>query len=209
MMRLRSFTSFAIAATAMLLASGCADNLAAPKSEVASPEGLPQESLNSLLGLVLPSPKTITPVLRTTALRNDVTVSKTIGVLGGTITVPEAGLTIVVPPLAVAKSTPFRITARAGDAVAYEFEPHGTKFTLPLVVTQNLRNVKVDKNLLGLGLSLGYFPDSKQPTSVTELLNVNVDLLGQTAISTVWHFSGYIYASGRDGRGGDGGDAGY
>ena len=111
----------------------------------------------------------------------------------------------MVPPLAVAKSTTFRITARAGDAVAYEFEPHGTKFTLPLVVTQNLRNVKVDKNLLGLGLSLGYFPDSKQPTSVTELLNVNVDLLGQTAISTVWHFSGYIYASGRDGRGGEGG----
>ena len=53
--------------------------------------------------------------------------------------------------------------------------------------------------------STGYYPDDTKITSVTELLNVNVDLLNQTAISTIWHFSGYIYASGRsDGGGGDG-----
>jgi hypothetical protein len=33
---------------------------------------------------------------------------------------------------------------------------------------------------------------------VTELLNINLNLLNQTAVFTVTHFSGYIVASGRD-----------
>lgn len=198
-MRLRSLTTLAVAAAATLIASGCAnDSPAAPKSELpAATPAAPQASLTSALGSLLGSPTTITPLQRNTPLRADIVVSKTIGVLGGTIVVPDAGLTLVVPPLAVAKNTTFRVTARAGSAVAYEFEPHGTKFTLPLVMTQSLRGVKTDNALLNLGLSLGYFPDSNAPTSVTELLNVNLDLLNSTAISTIWHFSGYIYASGR------------
>jgi hypothetical protein len=33
-------------------------------------------------------------------------------------------------------------------------------------------------------------------TSVTELLGVDVNLLSQTAVFSVWHFSGYILAGG-------------
>jgi len=200
-MRLRSLTTFAVAAAATLIASGCAnDTPAAPKSE--SPAS--RAALTSVLGSVLGAPTTVTPVLRSTPLSTDLTVSKTIGILGGTLVIPDAGLTIVVPPLAVAKPTQFQVTARAGSAMAYDFEPHGIKFTTPLVMTQSLRGVKMDSGLLNLGLSLGYYPDATQITSVTELLNVNIDLLNQTAVSTIWHFSGYIYASGRNSDGGDG-----
>jgi ZU5 domain len=195
MTRLRSLTTLAVAAAATFIASGCAnDSPAAPKSEVTVAQG----SLTSTLGSLLGTPKTITPVLRTTPLPSDVSVAKTIGVLGGTLVIPEAGVTIVVPPLAVSKPTDFRVTARAGSALAYDFEPHGIKFAVPLVMTQSLRGVQTDKGLLNLGLSLGYYPDPTKPTSVTELLNVTIDLVNQTAISTIWHFSGYIYASGRD-----------
>lgn len=193
-MRLRSLTTFAVAVAATFIASGCAnDSPAAPKSEIPKP----QASLSSVLGSVLGAPKTITPILRTTPLPADVTVSKTIGVLGGSLVIPDAGVTIVVPPLAVARATTFKVTARAGSALAYDFEPHGIKFTVPLVMTQSLRGVQMDNSLLNLGLSIGYYPDGSKITSVTELLNVNVDLLGQTAVSSIWHFSGYIYASGR------------
>lgn len=88
----------------------------------------------------------------------------------------------------------------AGDKLAYEFEPHGLKFTLPLVMTQNLTKTDASGGLLGLlNLKVGYFPDDKNVTSVTELLGVQLDLLNQTAITTLWHFSGYIVAVGRDG----------
>jgi hypothetical protein len=52
--------------------------------------------------------------------------------------------------------------------------------------------------LSGLALKLGYFPDANHVTSVTELLNVQLDVLHLTAVSTIWHFSGYIFAGGRE-----------
>jgi ZU5 domain len=206
-MRLRSFTTLAVAVAATFIASGCAnDGPAAPRSEAPAPQApqAPDASLLGLLGSALGGSKTITPALRSTPLPTNVTVSKTIGILGGTLVIPQAGVTIVVPPLAVARPTKFSVTARAGAALAYDFEPHGTKFTLPLIMTQSLRGVKTNQGLLNLGLSLGYYPDNNKPTSVTELLNVNVDLLNLTAVSTIWHFSGYIYASGRESDGGEG-----
>jgi hypothetical protein len=91
------------------------------------------------------------------------------------------------------------VTALAGSSVAYEFEPHGIKFTVPLVATQSLKGTQAQTGGLINPLSLfaGYFPDSKQITSVSELLNLNVNVLGQTSVLTIWHFSGYIIATGR------------
>jgi hypothetical protein len=200
-MRLRSLTTFAVAASATFIAYGCAsDNPAAPTA-VAPPSAstaAPQASLlGGLLGSITSTSTTITPIQRITPLAQNLTTSKTIGILGGVLSIPQAGLTVVVPPLAVLRSTKFSVTARAGSDMAYDFEPHGIKFTTPLVMTQSLTNAKVDGGLLDLGLSLGYYPDAKNITSVTELLSVNLDLLHLTAVSTIWHFSGYIYASGR------------
>jgi hypothetical protein len=69
-----------------------------------------------------------------------------------------------------------------------------------LFVTQDLRNTQASSGGLinPLSLFVGYFPDDKNILSVTELLNVNLNLLNQTAVFTVTHFSGYIVASGRD-----------
>jgi hypothetical protein len=100
----------------------------------------------------------------------------------------------------VSRNTAFQVTALAGSKVAYEFEPHGTRFNLPLVMTQDLHNTQVQSGLVNpLSLSLGYFPNSADNTSVTELLTVGVNVLNLTAVSTLWHFSGYIYATGRRG----------
>jgi hypothetical protein len=197
-MRLRLLSTLTLAIAAAFTISACAaDSSTAPQS----PMTPPPTASNSLLGGLLggsTATKTITPLQRTTPLATNLTTSAKIGALGGTLSLPGAGLTVVVPPLAVLTTTTISVTALAGSNVAYEFSPHGLKFLLPLVVTQNLKITKATPSLLSLGLSLGYFPDANHVTSITELLSVNVDLLGTTAISTVWHFSGYIYASGRE-----------
>jgi hypothetical protein len=141
------------------------------------------------------STRTAIPLLRLTPLASDITVSQTIGPLGGTIAIPAAGLTLVVPPLAVSKATNFVITARKGTYLAYDMEPQGTKFLVPLVATQSLANTNV-RSLLNVSLSLGYYPDGSNVTSVSELLSIQLDLLRLTAVSTIPHFSGYIYVSG-------------
>jgi hypothetical protein len=190
-MRLRPLFTFSAALAALLTIAGCGRDTATAPSQPTQIAPASSAS-HTLLG----SPITVTPMLRVTPLASNIVVSKTIGLLGGTISVPGAGLTVVVPPLAVSKSTTFKVTARAGYAVAYDFEPHGTNFLLPLVATQNLTGMQ-GGSLLSL-LQLGYYPDGTHPTTVTELLTVTADLLHLTAVSSIWHFSGYIYLTGRD-----------
>jgi hypothetical protein len=99
----------------------------------------------------------------------------------------------------VTSTKTFKITALAGSNVAYTFEPHGTTFLLPLVGTQSLVNTQARKGGLvdALSLSVGYFTDDTKVNLVTELLTVGVNLLNQTSIVTIWHFSGYMWSMGR------------
>ena len=212
-MRTRSFSTFALTAGLAVLAFGCGsnDSPVAPAAPTApaptAPAIAPDSASRSLLGGLLGAPQpgtTVNVLQRTKPLAAPITTSARIGILGGVLAIPQAGLTVVVPPLAVLAPTNFSVTALPGTAVAYEFAPHGIHFTTPLVVTQSLANTQAAGGLLDLSsLSLGYFQSEDDITnggllaSVTELLSVNVDLLHLTAISTIWHFSGYIYASGR------------
>jgi hypothetical protein len=147
----------------------------------------------------------VTTLQRATPLASPISVSKTIGPLGGVIAIPAAGLSVTFPPLAVAKATTITVTALAGRAVAYEFEPHGLKFTAPLIAMQDLTKT----NTTGLDLSLlsaGYFEDANDINTVTgtakvsELFNVNATLSPLSAVWTIPHFSGYLVATGRSGE---------
>jgi hypothetical protein len=193
-MRFRAFRTLTGAVACAILINGCGapDSPVAPQSSVA-----PTAASNSLLGT---STTTVTALQRTKPLSRPLTTSAYIGVLGGKLAIADAGITVVVPPLALTSTKLVTVTALAGSNVAYEFAPHGTTFLVPLVMTQDLRNTQAKSGGLinPLSLFVGYFPDDKNILSVTELLNVNVNLLSQTAVFTVTHFSGYIVASGRD-----------
>ena len=195
-MRLRLFTLTATL-TAALFAYGCvADSPTAPSGSTAAAPPVPSQAL---LGSLLGTTTTVSPLLRTKPLASNVTAAATIGPLGGVLSIPSAGITVVVPPLAVLTATKMSVTALAGSNVAYEFAPHGIKFAVPLVATQSLVGTQAQSGGLINPLSLfaGYFPDTKSVTSVTELLNLNVNVLSQTSVLTIWHFSGYIIATGR------------
>jgi hypothetical protein len=183
----------AIAGAIFINACASPESAVAPQRPV-TPDVAPS---TSLLGLTT---TTVTPLQRTNPLAKDLSASAYIGALGGNLAIPGAGITVIVPPLALTSTKLVTVTALAGSSVAYSFEPHGTKFLVPLVVTQDLRNTQAKQGGLvnPLSLFVGYFPDNTNIVSVTELLNINLNLLNQTAVFTVTHFSGYIVASGRD-----------
>jgi hypothetical protein len=189
-----------VAVAAFVGSVSCArDNPTAPPSRIEPPSAAASR-------ILFPSPITIVPLQRTTPLAANQQVSATIGILGGTLTIPTAGLTIIVPPLAVFSPTTITATALAGSSVAYEFAPHGLQFLAPVVATQSLVATEAGAGgpVFGQPLYVGYFASSGLIASVTELLNAPVNLLGLTSTAVLWHFSGYTWSSGREGEPADG-----
>jgi hypothetical protein len=152
---------------------------------------------------VLGSPATVGVVTRDVPLQTSQSASATIGAFGGSLRLPGAGLTVIVPPFAVASPTRMTVTAVAGNQVAYEFEPHGIHFVVPLVVTQNLNGTSaLSDGLLPKPVYGAYFASLSDldplggTALVSELLNTSVSLLTRTATFPVFHFSGYLIATG-------------
>ena len=127
--------------------------------------------------------------------------ARTIGPEGGSFSIPN-GITVTVPAGAVRSNTAFSVTRLPGRIVAYEFEPHGTTFDVPLRITHPTRDLdfrRVDlrsvrgayfRNASALDHAAGSAVASEfRPTSVS---------LEQGAVSfTVDHFSGYMVSWGR------------
>ena len=140
-----------------------------------------------------------TGLLRTTPLAAPITVSRTIGYWGGTLAIPEAGVTVVVPVGALTKDTQITMTARAGSLVAYDFDPHGITVAKPLAFTQSLKGTNVSL-LTVLQLKLGYYSDPSllgQTTAlVSEVVSGVGSLLTGTFTAPIKHFSGYVVICG-------------
>lgn len=171
--------------------------------DVASPNG--PRSVRSI------APGVVTVLTRDVPLATSLSASATIGVLGGTIALPGAGLTVTVPALALTTPTTITVTAVAGNQVAYEFEPHGLQFPVPLVVSQVLDGTSgSSQGLIPGKLFAGYFADlsALDPLNgtalVSEILGVTVNLGHSRATFGIQHFSGYLLGTGA----GDPGDGG-
>jgi len=112
-MRLRPlFTVLAVASSLGLAVSCSSDSPTTPPATRPTQRG----AANSTL---LSSPITVIPLQRTSPLATNEVASKRIGLLGGTLVLPNAGLTIVVPPFALTSSVTITATALAGSNVAY------------------------------------------------------------------------------------------
>jgi hypothetical protein len=153
----------------------------------------------SLLG-ALTSLLTVDGLQRTTPLAAPITVSKVVGADGGTLSIPQAGVTVTVPRGALAQNTTITMTARAGSLVAYDFAPHGITFAKPLVFSQQLKGTNASL-LTAPFLQLGYYSDPNLLTKVgglvSELLGGTLNTLTWTFTAPIPHFSGYIVTCGR------------
>jgi hypothetical protein len=139
-------------------------------------------------------------------LTADVTVSRVIGKKGGTIRIDELGVTLVVPRDALKKhqkvlggprgKVPLTITALAGEGVAFEFGPHGVKFSKPAYLIIDLSKTAAAGDPSALeGLVAVYYEGIPQArVKGKEVLPVQV--VDGRLVFAFHHFSGYLLASG-------------
>jgi hypothetical protein len=188
--------------------AGCASDPTQPATAIA-PDGHPQYNSSTTSG---PLAKAILAqgLLRSKSLKS-ATVTQVVSRAGGTIALPGTGLTLEVPAGAFdAPTMTFTVTSLAGITVAYDFQPHGTVFNVPLRVVQslaqtNLKNISPKPGFVS-EWSGAYFDqassiDSKTGVAVvSELLSVDLSVIWtRNEISfAVSHFSGYMVCTGRE-----------
>lgn len=193
-------------ALALTLAACSADQVSAPTQVSAAPADAQSGLLGGLLGTVtgVLNLTTTDAVQRTTPLAAPITVSKEIGYYGGTLSIPEAGVTVIVPRGALMRTTTITMTARAGSLLAYDFSPTGTTFYKPLVFNQSLNGTNVTLLQVPL-LRLGYYSDpgllGELTATVSDLLGGVTDLLSWSFTAPIKHFSGYVVMCGRSSLG--------
>ena len=199
--RIRRIVAVALAAVAV--ASCSVDHPTTPLPNLApAATGASSDLLGSVTS-TLNSLVAVEGLQRATPLAAPITVTKTIGAAGGTLAIPEAGVTVTVPQGALAQPTVITMTARAGSLIAYDFAPHGITFAKPLAFTQQLRGTNASL-LTAPFLRLGYYKDASLLTKtgglVSELLGGVVNVVSWTFTSNIPHFSGYIVTCGRRGE---------
>jgi hypothetical protein len=152
----------------------------------------------------LASEPALMPVLkRTMPLDHAVSASITVDGNGGVLRLPEAGLQVVIPRNALPNSGPVTITvtAVAGDAVAYEFEPHGVVFAQPLAATQELGATSWDGHTGRTTLEAAYFAGAENldvPNGTARISELFPTLVatGKKLHWDIPHFSGYVIVTG-------------
>lgn len=189
MHRIRSLTG-ALVVGAFLLLAGCTDVPTAPSEPFDEPSyGLLGDGL--LSGLDDLVGEDVTVLERSSPLASDEVVTRMIGYFGGTIRLPEAGLTVTVPFGALRARTEITVTAPAGDLVGYHFEPHGLEFRRPVTVSQDMTLTDL---LTVEELTAVYFEGELEPT-VTALEVLPLWLLRSLGVFQIDHFSGYVIAT--------------
>jgi hypothetical protein len=182
----------------LIVASACGDLSTSPRGgrgTLTSPSYVPPDS--AVLAAA---------VTRSRALRSDLTYRFTVVPDdSATVAIPGTGLTVAVPAGAVAAPVTITVTAYAGSTLAYDFQPHGTRFLRPLVLRQALATTAYARLTDPGAVEAGYFGNAAQlhpdnTACVDEFLPVRVDAAGGTAEWNVEHFSGYILSSGRRGK---------
>ena len=132
-------------------------------------------------------------------------VSATIGVSGGTLSIPGSDFSISFPYGALSAPTTITITSDASGYVSYDMKPHGLTFRKPVVVTQRLNNTAVYGTPKALNSFGAYFPtDLLDLAGILRALEIETTTIflnsrsGEPEVET-WllnHFSRYMLASG-------------
>jgi hypothetical protein len=206
MLSLRQVRVFALLMGGLVV-SACADNVA---TDPLAPSVAAESSLKGSLPDLAATAKDAAD-LKLHAIwwkkqhKTEVTVSQTIGVNGGTITVAATGLTLSFPQGAVAR--PITITVTADPRyVAYKMEPSGTQFLKDVTATQSLQTTSIYGEPLRSQIFAAYIADDRLKLSgsipVLEIessytiFSALNPLLPQAHVWIIRHFSRYMLASG-------------
>ena len=138
-------------------------------------------------------------------LKNPISVSKTIDVSGGTITIPETGLTVSFPEGAVTAPLTVTITADL-RYVAYKMEPSGTQFLKDVAVTQLFDATQLSGTPLRSTIYAAYIADDSISLSGSvpaievepskTIFSATAPNVPEAQVWIIRHFSRYMLASG-------------
>jgi hypothetical protein len=195
----RVVTALGIAVTAGLttLAAACGDGPTGPAAPTnLAPAEAPASSSSSTAPVSVTTLRWLSPVKQTMA-------SAVIGPAGGALTAP-GGATLVVPRGAVTANTMFTITRLPGRIVAYDFQPHGRSFGVPLTVRQPAAGTTLGALDSVTGVEGAYFASLASLDEAAGLAKVDEFTPSTTVAAdrswvafTVTHFSGYLMSTGR------------
>jgi hypothetical protein len=198
MPRMRSF----LLLSAILAASACGDRELTTPTPPAVGSTAPSVQAATQSRIVA----AVRILKRTKALKTAVTTSALIGPAGGRLSIPEAGVEVDFAPGAVDKATRITLTATEGTDVAYEFQPHGLKFSALVVVRQDLKKTTAESDApLAASLQGSYFEGSLAAnligthdvySHIKEGRSARVNAAGQFLEFTIEHFSGYMLSTG-------------
>ena len=191
-------TASLVAAMAALgFAAACSDAVTAPELKrgnelTGGVLTLAQSVLINVTGLMRKKPLTASVARSANITQRD----------GGRIEIPELGFRLDIPAGAIpAASMVITVTALPGSMVAYDFQPHGTKFLKPLSIRQDLNGSNWDNLGVKGKLNGGYFKDVSQLnlTAGTAKLDETfpVTLQSSRLSFDIIHFSGYMVSTGR------------
>jgi hypothetical protein len=192
----------ALVLVATSLVSACSDSSTSTEPFPAAPRVTVSRSVGTMA-----APVTVQALLRSAPLAQTIVVSQRITAAGGTIVVPGADFTLEIPRGAfTGQPIDVTVTAYAGNAVAYDFAPHGVAFKKPLKATQELTHTNWQSLNLPSGFSQSaagaYFADPSQvnfqtgAATVNEFMSTSLSVAGSTLSWDVPHFSGYIVSWG-------------
>ncbi|MEO7998966.1 MAG: hypothetical protein ABI852_16055 [Gemmatimonadaceae bacterium] len=181
------------------LTSACSDSsITAP--DVTPKNGLIGDLISTVTGLLIPA-KALERDRAIGAMTRTFTVTRA---NGGRLEMEEAGLRIDVPSGAIAgTSLVITVNVLPGKSVAYDFQPHGTKFLKPLSFRQDLEGTSWDHSGFKGTLNGGYFKDPRQLNLLTGLSLLDelfpIEIKTHEARFDINHFSGYMVSGGRQG----------
>lgn len=128
-----------------------------------------------------------------------------IGPEGGRLEIADAGVALVVPPSALDRPVELTLRALAGEAVAFEFAPHGLTFARPAEVHVRAEGTPA-ATLLGGAASrtggsalagfMGVYFEGDPALGVEPLETLETYLRDDAIVFEIDHFSGYACASG-------------
>jgi ZU5 domain len=196
--------SLAVAIGALAMAS-CSDGgiSAPPAPSAATSQAISQLNSRDVTGAVTDATQLDLKAVWWKKQHKDVIkVSKTIDQSGGTISIPETGLTVSFPAGAV--TAPITITITSDEKyVAYKMEPTGTKFLKDVTVTQLLNTTSIFGEPLRGQLYAAYIADDNIKLSgkvpaleIEPSTTILSALLPQAQVWIIRHFSRYMLASG-------------
>lgn len=186
-------SSRAVRCAAMILAvfsaGACsdADPVAPPAAEPA-PAEIPAEALLFSAG----EEPLLEMISWNTPRASASSASRRIGILGGTVS--AGGVTVVIPPLALRRTTQITVTVPEGRWVMADLQPHGLNFRVPPVLLFPLLGTDAGLSLNGL---VGVYTDEEP---VDGLIKVSeqypVRILGLSLGFLINHFSRFAPARG-------------